>query len=111
MEPALIASPQAPRFDDEPVDVTDLEDGAEGARLVDADLSGAKLRGVRLLDVIVERGNFANAVAPEGTMRRVVITGARLTGLQWTRGTIGDAVFRDCRIDLATFAGTTFERV
>ena len=61
--------------------------------------------------MIVERGNLANAVAPEGTMRRVVITGARLTGLQWTRGTIGDAVFRDCRIDLATFAGTTFERV
>ena len=24
---------------------------------------------------------------------------------------IADAVFRDCRIDLATFAGTTFERV
>jgi uncharacterized protein YjbI with pentapeptide repeats len=44
-------------------------------------------------------------------MRRVVVTGARLTGLQWTRGTITDAIFRDCRIDLATFAGTTFERV
>ena len=34
-----------------------------------------------------------------------------MTGVQWTRGTINDVVFRDCRIDLATFAGTTFERV
>jgi hypothetical protein len=91
--------------------VTGLEDGADGARLVDADLSGARLRGVRLLDVVIERGNLANAVAQEGTARRIVVSGARLTGLQWTRGTIGDEVFRDCRIDLATFAGTTFERV
>lgn len=81
------------------------------ARLIDADLSGARLRGLRLADVVIERGNLANLVAPEGSMRRVVVNGARLTGLQLTRGTIGDAVFRDCRIDLATFAGTTFERV
>ena len=44
-------------------------------------------------------------------LRRVTLTGARITGVQWTRGTITDVVFRDCRIDLATFAGTTFERV
>src|SRR5262249_13858600 len=37
--------------------------------------------------------------------------GARLTGVQWTHGTIADTVFRDCRVDLATFAGTTLERV
>jgi uncharacterized protein YjbI with pentapeptide repeats len=113
LEPALkaIASPQAPRFEDEPLAVTDLTDGAEGARLVDAEISSASLRGLRLVDVIVERGNLANLVAPEATLRRVVITGARLTGLQLTRGTVSDAVFRDCRIDLATFAGTAFERV
>jgi uncharacterized protein YjbI with pentapeptide repeats len=99
VEPAL-RSPQPPRADDEPVE-----------RLVDADLSGTKERGWRLVDVVVERGNFANLAADEGSLRRVVVTGARLTGLQLTRGTIGDAVFRDCRIDLATFAGTTFERV
>ena len=50
-------------------------------------------------------------VAPEASLQRVTIAGARLTGVQWTRGRIVDAVFRDCRIDLATFAGTTFERV
>ena len=81
------------------------------ARVVDVDLAGARREGLRLIDVAIERGNLANLVAPEATLRRVTVTAARLTGVQWTRGTIADVVFRDCRIDLATFAGTTFERV
>jgi uncharacterized protein YjbI with pentapeptide repeats len=81
------------------------------SRLVDVDLSGARLLGLRLADVAVERANLANLVAPEPALQRVVISGARMTGVQWTRGKIADAVFHDCRIDLATFAGTTFERV
>jgi uncharacterized protein YjbI with pentapeptide repeats len=80
------------------------------SRLVDVDLSGARLLGLKLVDVAVERGNLANLVAPEPSLQRVVIAGARMTGVQWTRGKVADAVFRDCRIDLATFAGTTFER-
>jgi uncharacterized protein YjbI with pentapeptide repeats len=83
----------------------------EGARLRDVDLSGARVRGLRLTDVAIDRGNLANTAAHELSLRRVVLTGARLTGAQWTGGTISDAAFRDCRIDLATFAGTTFERV
>lgn len=105
-------SPLPPRFDDdEPPAVGTLEDALEQARLVDADLAGAKVTGLRLTDVAVARGNLANLVAPELALRRVEIAAARLTGVQWTRGRIGDAVFRDCRVDLATFAGTTFERV
>ena len=80
-------------------------------RMVDADLGGQTIRGWRLNDVAIERGNLANLVAPELTLRRVAVSGARLTGVQWTRGSIADVTFRDCRIDLATFAGTTFERV
>ena len=79
--------------------------------MVDADLGGQTIRGWRLNDVAIERGNLANLVAPELTLRRVAVSGARLTGVQWTRGSIADVTFRDCRIDLATFAGTTFERV
>jgi uncharacterized protein YjbI with pentapeptide repeats len=80
------------------------------ARLVDVDLSAARLGGLRLTDVAVDRGNLAHLMAPELSLRRVAITGARLTGAQWTRGKITDTLFRDCRVDLATFAGTTFER-
>jgi uncharacterized protein YjbI with pentapeptide repeats len=107
--------PEAPRLEGDFDDLVPdgLEPGAsiEGARLRDVDLSGARLRGLRLVDVVVERGNLANTAAPELALRRVAVTGARLTGAQWSGGTIADAVFRDCRIDLATFAGTTFERV
>src|SRR5918999_693263 len=104
-------APEAPRMDEDVVEGVPGPDGLEQARVVDADLGGAKLKGLKLIDVVIERGNLANLVAPEPTLRRVTVTGARLTGVQWTRGSITDVVFRDCRIDLATFAGTTFERV
>jgi len=107
-------TPEAPRPDDGFEDAV-LEPGGEtsleGARIADAELAGARIHGVRLLDSVIERGNLANLAAPELTLRRVEVTGARMTGAQWTRGSIADVVFRDCRIDLATFAGTTFERV
>jgi uncharacterized protein YjbI with pentapeptide repeats len=107
-----VKAPLPPRLDD---DVRDLDALAESslveARLADVDASGTKVAGLRLVDVVVDRGNLANLVAPEPSLTRVVFTGTRLTGAQWTRGRIIDAVFRDCRIDLATFAGTTFERV
>ena len=110
--PRTLPKPEAPRLEDDVPEVGEL-DGAtlEEARLVDADLSGARPKGLRLIDVAIERGNLANLVAPEPMLRRVTLIGTRLTGVQWTRGTITDVVFRDCRIDLATFAGTTFERV
>ena len=109
--------PEPPRLDDDlderPLDPASIADGlrVEGARLADADLSGARLRGLRLADVAIERGNFANTAAPELDARRIAVAGARLTGAQWTAGTIADATFRDYRIDLATFAGTKFELV
>jgi uncharacterized protein YjbI with pentapeptide repeats len=107
--------PEPPRLEDDAGDTdgAGLGPGAtvERARLRDPDLTGARLRGLRLLDVAVDRGNLANTAAPELTVRRAEIAGARLTGAQWTAGTIADTTFRDCRIDLATFAATTFERV
>jgi uncharacterized protein YjbI with pentapeptide repeats len=104
--------PQAPRHE-EPETLAALPAGGElaDARLVDAEPAGRQARGLRLTDVAVERGNFANLFADELALRRVAFAGARLTGAQWTRGALTDVVFRDCRIDLATFAGTTFERV
>lgn len=106
--------PEPPRLED-PIVVAaeEVRPGAaiEGGRLTDADLAGARVRGVRLTDVEIARGNLANSAAPELALRRVVVAGARLTGAQWTAGRIEDVAFRDCRIDLATFAGTTFDRV
>ena len=108
-------APEAPRFEDEPEPLReialDVAARLEESRVLDAELGGSRVPGLRMTDVVVERGNLANLAAPEASMRRVTFAGTRLTGAQWTRGSIADAVFRDCRIDLATFAGTSFERV
>jgi uncharacterized protein YjbI with pentapeptide repeats len=105
-----VREPSAPRLDDE---AEAVETGAvvENARLVDADLGGARLRGLRFRDVVVQRGNLANLAAPEAAMSRVAITGTRMTGAQLTRGKLVDVVLSECLLDLATFAGSTLERV
>src|SRR5215208_6662657 len=104
-------SPQPPRPEEE-LTLTELApaQAISEARLGDPELTGVHARGLTLVDVEIVRGNLANVVAPELAIRRATLTGTRLTGIQWTRAKITDAVFRDCRIDLATFAGTTFER-
>jgi uncharacterized protein YjbI with pentapeptide repeats len=105
-----VREPAAPRLD-EPVELAVLEQSVENARLLDADASGARVRGLRIRDVVVERGNLANLDAPEAAVTRAAVTGARMTGAQLTRAKLVDVVFRDCLLDLATFAGTTLERV
>jgi uncharacterized protein YjbI with pentapeptide repeats len=107
-----VKAPLPPRLDDDARELGALEESSLiEAGLADVDAGAARVAGMRWVDVAVDRGNLANLVAPEPSLTRVVFTGTRLTGAQWTRGRITDALFRDCRIDLATFAGTTFERV
>jgi uncharacterized protein YjbI with pentapeptide repeats len=109
-----LPAPTPPRLEEdvEPRELGEAADGLEvtQSRLHDPDLGGARIRGLRLVDVAIERGNLANLVAPEALLSRVTIAGARLTGAQLTRARISDAALRDCRIDLATFAGATLER-
>jgi uncharacterized protein YjbI with pentapeptide repeats len=82
-----------------------LEEGETGA-------SPAEIgRGALVADLRVTGDDLANLEAPEMSLRRAVLAGARITGAKWTRATIGDTVFRECRMNLAGFAGTTFERV
>jgi uncharacterized protein YjbI with pentapeptide repeats len=112
---ARLRPPAAPQFGDEPeepaLETLEGDVSLSEARLTGAELAGARPTGLRLADVVIARGNLANVVVREPALNRVELVGVRLTGVQWTRGRIADAVFRDCRIDLATFAGTTFERV
>jgi len=78
------------------------------ARIEAADLSGAQLPNLRLADCELAGCNLANLGARGASMRRVIVSGGRLTGLAWTEGSIHHAVFRDCRIDLASFGRTLF---
>ena len=98
--PRAPSPPEAPRIEDDP--------GDDALAAVEP---GARIHGLRLTDVEVRNANLANVRARELSLRRVAFSGVRLTGAEWTAGAIADASFRDCRIDLATFAGTTFERV
>jgi uncharacterized protein YjbI with pentapeptide repeats len=91
------------------VDVRSL--GFVESRLDAADLSGARLQSLFLGDCELARCNLANAVVRNGSMRRVVVEGGRLTGFTWTAGEIRDALFRDCRADMASFEGSKFDRV
>jgi uncharacterized protein YjbI with pentapeptide repeats len=75
------------------------------------DLSGARLANLFLSECELVRCDLSNAVVRGGSMRRVTVEGARLTGLSWTEGQVRDAALRDCRADMATFERTKLERV
>jgi uncharacterized protein YjbI with pentapeptide repeats len=105
-----VRDPASPRLD-EPAEIIAFASEVDNARLLDIEGSGERVRGLRFRDVAVERGNLANLDAPEAAITRAAITGARMTGAQLTRGKLVDVVLRDCLLDLATFAGTTLERV
>jgi uncharacterized protein YjbI with pentapeptide repeats len=77
--------------------------GFSDARFEATDLSGARLLNLFLSDCELLRCNLANAVVRGGSMRRVVVSGSRLTGFTWTGGEMLEAEFRDCRADLASF--------
>jgi uncharacterized protein YjbI with pentapeptide repeats len=80
--------------------------GFMDVRFAATDLSGAKLPNLFVNGCTLERCNLSNALVHAGSMRRSSVLGARLTGLAWTSGEIGDCEFRDCRIDLASFERT-----
>lgn len=90
--------------------------GAHGLTLRESraeqlDLTGAALPRAHLLDAELVGGSLANARLAEAGARRVVLRRVRLTGLQWTAGTLDDVRFDGCRVDLATFAGCRMRRV
>jgi uncharacterized protein YjbI with pentapeptide repeats len=106
-----VNQPHAPRLEEATeIAVVDTEHVAD-ARLTDVDLSGDQRRGLRLRDVVIQRGNLANLAAQEAIITRVAIQGARLTGVDLTRAKLSDVSFRDCLVELATLAGATLERV
>jgi uncharacterized protein YjbI with pentapeptide repeats len=81
------------------------------ARLVGCDLSGAALTRFGALDCELVRCNLANVLARDSSLVRTSCAESRLTGLQWPEGVLQDVVFRDCRIDLASFRFARIQRV
>jgi uncharacterized protein YjbI with pentapeptide repeats len=85
-------------------------DESVAERLERVDLSARREANLAFADVELDGCNLANLDARGGTLRRVLATTCRMTGLLWTEGSLRDVVLRDCRIDLASFAATTIEQ-
>jgi fluoroquinolone resistance protein len=76
------------------------------SRLERVALTGARLRSLALTDVIAHGVEASGGDWAGARLRRVVFEGARLAGLQLVEADVEDAVFRDCRLELATLRGS-----
>ena len=103
-----------PRLPEAPAtEAPELEDHAEWreVELTGEDLSGARVRGLELTDVVLRSCNAANVTALKSSLSRCAFTGCRMTGLALPDSTLEDVRFTDCLIDLAAFGFTRFRRV
>lgn len=110
--PATIGATQGP--EGPLADLTAIDPEArevEEARLAGLDLEGAKLRGLRLVDVEAERVVAANGDWGGGLLRRTRFEGARLTGLSLGEAKLEDARFVGCKLDYANFRFAAIEHV
>jgi uncharacterized protein YjbI with pentapeptide repeats len=64
-----------------------------------------------LVDSVVEARDWANRRSPRAQIRRAELRGVRLTGAELGEAAITDAVFADCRLELAGLRNATLERV
>jgi uncharacterized protein YjbI with pentapeptide repeats len=81
------------------------------SRLIGVDASDVVLTDALLRDVEARDGTWANARCDRASLGRVHLDRLRLTGTSFAAAHIEDAVFNDCRIDLASFRFARLERV
>jgi uncharacterized protein YjbI with pentapeptide repeats len=81
------------------------------ARIGSGELGAARLRDLRLVDVVAERLDAANGDWRGASLSRVELRGCRFTGLGLIEATLEDIVLDDCKLDLANFRGARLERV
>jgi uncharacterized protein YjbI with pentapeptide repeats len=55
--------------------------------------------------------DLANLRARECSLMRVTLSGNRMTGLSWTEGSIREAAFESCRMDMGSFRFSTLKSV
>jgi uncharacterized protein YjbI with pentapeptide repeats len=110
--PKPIAAPRPPVIDGEAT-AGPLEDHAQiaRARLVEADFSGVRARGVDLVDCELRTCNVANLLVTKSALTRVAFTGCRMTGFGCPEAALEDVTFTDCLLDLAAFGFARLRRV
>lgn len=74
-------------------------------------LTEAHLERLSLTDVEVKACDLSIARCSESSFMRVRIVGGRMTGIDLSRATIKDAVFEECKLDIANFRFAKLTRV
>jgi uncharacterized protein YjbI with pentapeptide repeats len=74
-------------------------------------LDGTEAAGVRLADVRVDGGSWANLRAVRGSLARVELRDLRATGAELAEAELTDVVFERVRLDLASFRFARLARV
>lgn len=77
----------------------------------DVNISRVSLRRAAIRDAVFERCDLANLRARDSAMSRTAVRSSRMTGFSWLAGDLRDVTFDDCRIDLASFAGSKLSDV
>ena len=83
----------------------------QAVRLVNGDLSGARLEKLGLSDCELTRCELANLEGRGTQATRVRVQESRLTGIGFPEGTLRDLLVRGCRLDLASFGFAQLIRV
>jgi uncharacterized protein YjbI with pentapeptide repeats len=72
----------------------------ERVRFDGTPFSGAKLGGVRMVDVELDRSDTSNADFAGSRLTRVVFSNCRMTGVALAGAALEDVVFRGCKLNL-----------
>lgn len=87
------------------IEGTVLKDSSAGRLQFDTcllariELDRSTLSNLRMIDVRFEKSSASNGVWTRPSLRRVEITGCRLTGLNVTEGELSDVLLRECKAD------------
>lgn len=90
----------------------DLDDAeVEQCLFTKAILAGASGSRATWVDCEVQQSDLANAALESSGLRRVIITGSRLTGLSFLDGVAREVLIQDSKVDLTNWRATTFTSV
>jgi uncharacterized protein YjbI with pentapeptide repeats len=81
------------------------------ARMTRVDFSQVHVARFDVLDCVFDSCNFTTSKFPESSWHRVLVNGARCSGLQMTNGIIRNVRFKNCKLEMVNFRLSRLENV
>jgi uncharacterized protein YjbI with pentapeptide repeats len=88
-------------------DVVSIE--IDQCRYKNVNFGQTKLERAVISDSAFEGCDLANLHTRECSLVRVTVSSSRMTGFQWSEGSVREATFESCRMDLASFRFSSFK--